>query len=120
MTEKKLNLLIRELNKRTNNPTELWNRNYLSTPPYKANIGHFHFSKQLGGYRLEQVTSEGFCVRDISPFRGSKQKLFSYIHALLQGMDLLNRSIYEDAKRRERQNRVDLGNGYHLKEEVQI
>ncbi len=83
MTEKKLNLLIRELNKRTKNPQIHWNKE-----TKKLNAGNFYFSKQLGGYRLEQVCESGG-ARDISPFRGSKKELFEYIHALLKGMDIL-------------------------------
>ena len=75
--------MINYLNQRTKNPISHWNKE-----AKKPNAGNFYFGKQLGGYRLEQV-SKGGGARDISPFRGSKAELFNYVHALLKGMDIL-------------------------------
>ena len=82
-----LGLLVEYLNKLTNNPKTPYTKNGAG---YKQNSGHYYVQQQEGGYRLEQLGDRG--TRDVTPFRGTKQQVFDWIHAFIDG--------YEEAGRK--------------------
>ena len=97
ITKAILETRVRGLNERTGNPLEPYKLNE-STGRYDAQIGCFYVGGAYGGFRLEQITSEGGGSRDIS-LRGTRREVFTFIGAMLTGFRICERLQDEEESR---------------------
>jgi len=58
----------------------------------RANIGCYHYSKQLGGYHLEQIVNEGGGVRSVLRCgRVPKKEFYNVLMAFLEEVKTQNK-----------------------------
>lgn len=81
ITEKQLQGQIDLINKLTDNPVEHYGTD-------GANPGNFYLSMAYGGYKLEQVCSDGHGANDASPFGfDTKRVLHTFLAGVIRGLD---------------------------------
>ena len=87
ITEKDLEMVLLHLNDLTNNPINYWK----DDETLEHNEGHFYIEYAYGGCRLSQLCKQG--ARDISPFRGTKKQIYTFIQAMITGIQ-----FYKDSQ----------------------
>ena len=89
ITIKMLKARVNQLNNCLGYPTEPW-KPYLVNNRLVGNIDYFYIGQAYGGYRLEQICTEGGGARDISP-RGTKREVWDYVTAMIAGVKELEK-----------------------------
>lgn len=98
VTKKNLDTLAGILNTQLDRPKEMHNTDSAGNAERDKegriieNANHYYVGGAYGGYRLEQICSDGHGSRDVSP-RLSKRALADWIHAYLDGVEDYKRNL---------------------------
>ena len=91
ITNKMLDARVNSLNNILGYPTERW-KPYRVDGRWVANSNHYYVGKAYGGYRLEQLCTDGGGALDISP-RGTKREIWDYTTAMIKGIEELEKRV---------------------------